>query len=274
MPSHPLAPLATLAHPAPPAGTRPRTKPASGSISRHLNQEWYRLSTDPDTAARVSSWSAPLARYGDAVTLLEAVGRDGGLPMAVADQLLAELVRVGRHDSLAVRIALQRVLPGLVGAAVRRAAGQRQRRQFLFDDLVANAWLVIRTYPLERRPIKIAVNVLRDAEYLTCVRPARLRSATERPVHVRPESRQLLPCGLDGRPEDHADAASELAAVLADGVASGLGRRDVAMLGSVALGGWSAGEVAHRFAVTTRTVRNRRVSTTAALAALVAAGTS
>ena len=243
----------------------------TASVSRQLNQEWYRLAADAETTARVAAWSAPLARYGDAASLLDAVGRDGGLPMAVADQLLAELVRVGRHDSLAVRIALQRVVPGLVRAAVRRAAGNGQRRQGVFDDLVANAWLVIRTYPLERRPIKIAVNVLRDAEYLTCVRPARLRSGTERPMHVRPESGHLMPCGLDGRPEDQPDAASELTEVLAHGVAAGVGRHDVAMLGSVALGGWSSGEVARRFAVTTRTVRNRRVRTTAALAALVAA---
>jgi hypothetical protein len=257
-----------------PMHPHPRAITATASVSRQLNQEWYRLAADADTSSRVASWSAPLACYGDAASLLDAVGRDGGLPMAVADQLLAELVRVGRQDGLAVRIALQRVLPGLVRAAVRRAAGQRQRRQCLFDDLVANAWLVIRTYPLERRPIKIAVNVLRDAEYLTCVRPARLRSAGERPVPLRPESRHLLPCGLDGRPEDQPDAASELAEVLAYGAAAGVGRRDVAMLGSVALGGWSSGEVARQFAVTTRTVRNRKVRTTAALAALMAATTA
>jgi hypothetical protein len=235
-----------------------------------LNQEWSRLAADPDTAARVSSWSAPLAHYGDAAALLDAVGREGGLPMAVADQLLAELVRVGRDDGLAARVALQRVLPGLVRVAVRRAAGQRHRRQFLFDDLAANAWLVIRAYPLERRPIKIAVNVLRDAEYLTCVRPARLRSATERPVQLRAESTQLSPCGLDGRPEDEADAATELAEVLVYGANAGVDRGDVAMLGSLALGGWSSGEVARRFAVTTRTVRNRKVRTVAALTALMA----
>jgi hypothetical protein len=212
-----------------------------------------------------------LARYGDAPALLAAVGREGGLPMAVADQVLAALVRVGRDDVLATRIALQRVVPGLVRAADRRAAGRHDRRQRVFDDLVANAWLVIRCYPLERRPTKIAVNVLRDAEYLTCVRPARLRSATERPVAVGAEWRRLVPCGLDGRPEDHTDAATELAGVLALATAAGVEQRDVAMLGSVVLGGRSAGEVARRFSVTTRTVRNRRVRTTTALAAMVAA---
>jgi len=248
----------------------PRTI-AGASVSRPLNEEWRRLAVDPRTRARLASWPAELARYGDATALLGAVGREGGLPMAVADQVLATLVRVGREDALAARIALQRVVPGLVRAADRRTAGHHDRRQRVFDDLVANAWLVIRGYPLERRPTKIAVNVLRDAEYLTFARPARLRSATERPVAVGADWRRLAPCGLDGRPEDHTDAAAELADVLARAATAGVDRRDVAMLGSVVLGGWSAGEIAQRFSVTTRTVRNRRVRTTAALVALVAA---
>jgi len=90
-------------------------------------------------------------------------------------------------------------------------------------------------------------------------------------VAVRPESRHLPPCGLDGRPEGHTDIAAEVAEVLAMGPAARVDRRDIAVLGSVVLGGWSADEIAARYAVTTRTVRNRRVRTTAALAALVAA---
>jgi hypothetical protein len=249
----------------------PRTIAVGATVSRQLNQEWHRLAADPRTGDRIASWPPVLARYEDATALLAAVGREGGLPMAVADQVLAELVRVGREDVLAARIALQRVVPGLVRAALRRTAGRHEHRQRVFDDLVANAWLVIRCYPLERRPVKIAVNVLRDAEYLTCVRPARLRSAGERPVAIRAESRRLAPCGLDGRPEDHVDAAAELAVVLAFAAAAGVDRRDVAMLGSVVLGGRSTGEIAQRFAVTTRTVRNRRVRTVAAVSALMAA---
>jgi DNA-directed RNA polymerase specialized sigma24 family protein len=88
---------------------------------------------------------------------------------------------------------------------------------------------------------------------------------------VHPESRHLVPCGLDGRPEDHTDIAAEVADVLALAAAGGVDRDDVALLGSVVLGGRSAAEMAERFAVTTRTVRNRRVRATAALAALVAA---
>jgi hypothetical protein len=48
-------------------------------------------------------------------------------------------------------------------------------------------------------------------------------------------------------------------------------RRDLAMLAAASLEGWAVTEVATHFAVTTRTVRNRRVRTAAALAAAVRA---
>jgi hypothetical protein len=115
------------------------------------------------------------------------------------------------------------------------------------------------------------VNVLRDAEYVVCVRPTRLRSAGEIPTLVSPDDREWTACGLDGRRVDQRPAAAELVAVLADGAAAGVPRRDLAMLATTVLGGVPAEETARRFAVTTRTVRNRRVRTTAALAALVAA---
>jgi hypothetical protein len=90
-------------------------------------------------------------------------------------------------------------------------------------------------------------------------------------VAVHPESRHLAPCGLDGHPDAHTDTAAEITDVLTQAAAAGVDRDDVALLGSFVLGGWKTAQLAERFAVTTRTVRNRRVRTTAALAALVAA---
>jgi hypothetical protein len=163
------------------------------------------------------------------------------------------------------------VIPGLVNAAVRRTSGRPGQRQQLFDDLVATAWLVIRAFPIERRPAKIAVNVLRDAEYVTCVRPHRLRSAGELPDDFAGAEYRLGPSGLDGRPLDRRPPATELAGLFRLGAASGVCRRDLAMLAAASLEGWLAAEVAAHFDVTTRTVRNRRARTTAALAAVVRA---
>ncbi len=241
------------------------------SIARRLNDEWRRIAHDAGVATRIASWPAPLDKYGDADHLLATVGREGGLSMPEADAVLAALVTVARADTTAARIVLQRLVPGLVTAAVRRTAGRPGERQDMFDDLVASAWVLIRTFPIERRPAKIAVNLLRDAEYVVCVRPTRLRSAGEIPTLLSPDDRQWGPCGLDGRRADQRPAVSELVAVLADGVAAGIPRRDVAMLATTVISGCPAEETARRFAVTSRTVRNRRVRTTAALAALVAA---
>jgi DNA-directed RNA polymerase specialized sigma24 family protein len=220
--------------------------------------------------SRMARWPRDLARHCDGNRLLAAIGREGGLPMAEADRLLAELVRVALHDALAARVVLQRMIPGLINTAARRTSGRPAERQDMFYDLVANAWLVIRAYPIERRPAKIAVNVLRDAEYVTCVRPRRLRSAGEVPSGVAAQPR-VEPSGLDGRPIDRRPAAIELARVFSLGAASGVSRRDLAMLAAGSLEGWAAAEVATHFAVTTRTVRNRRARTTAALAAVVRA---
>jgi hypothetical protein len=241
------------------------------SLSDHLNDEWARIATDARTAAHIATWPPSLAGQGDVRLLLEALGRDGGLPVEDADALLGELVRVGRDDALAARVVLQRVLPGLISAAVRRTAGRPADRRPLFDDLVANAWLVIRAFPIERRPVKIAVNILRDAEYMTCVRPLRLRSSGEVPVALPGDSHSLPCCGLDGAADGRRSVAHEVLSVLTIGAAAGLPRRDLATLGAATVGGMSVAEVARRFSVTPRTVLNRRLRTTAALASLVAA---
>jgi DNA-directed RNA polymerase specialized sigma24 family protein len=249
----------------------PSPAPGRVSVARRLNDEWRRLATSPAFCAHLRRWPAELARYDDGEKLLAATGREGGLPTTDADHLLAVLIELGRHDELAARVVLQRVIPGLINAAVRRTSGRPGERQQLFDDLVASAWLVIRAFPIERRPAKIAVNVLRDAEYVTCVRPHRLRSAGELPDDFAGAERRLAPSGLDGRPRDHRPPATELARVLRLGAASGVCRRDLAMLAAASLEGWPAAEVAAHFEVTTRTVRNRRARTAAALAAVMRA---
>src|SRR5262249_29822055 len=166
----------------PPMPRHPRPFPPHRSVARHLNEEWRRLAAAPGTSTHMSSWPLDLARFRHAAPLLAAAGRAGGLPMPAADRLLAVLARLARTDMLAARIVLQRMVPGLVSTAVRRTAGRPHDRQAMFDDLTATAWLVIRSYPIDRRPAKIAVNVLRDTEYLTGVRPTRLRPAREGPT--------------------------------------------------------------------------------------------
>jgi hypothetical protein len=242
------------------------------SIAHHLNLEWARIERDPRSIGRMASWPSPVLHpHRSPAKLLQALDQNGGLSRDEADALLAEIVMVARHDALAARIALQRLIPPLVVAAVRRTRGRPDLRQAMFDDLVANAWMVIRRYPLERRPIKIAVNILRDAEYQTCVRPARLRQAGEVPTVFAPDAPELGSCDLQGRRDGHMPPAAEVDDVLALGAVAGLNPTDLAMVAEVHLLGRPVKDVANGFHVSTRTVRNRRAAVTARLAALIAA---
>ena len=49
-------------------------------------------------------------------------------------------------------------------------------------DIIPAAWVVIRTFPHRRRPVKIAANIALDSEYHAFVRDARLRRVQEVPV--------------------------------------------------------------------------------------------
>jgi hypothetical protein len=238
------------------------------SLAAALNAEWRRLCRDPRTARRLARWPLPPVAPTDPAGLLAAVGREGGLDPGAADTMLAAVVRIAADDDVAARIVLQRVIGALVLVAVRRTRERPADRQRLFDDLVATAWMVIRTYPSERRPAKIAVNIVRDAEYLTCVRPRRLRSASEVPTLLTPGA--LGTCRLDGRPAGQAEPAAELAELLSLGLAAGVDRTNLAMVAQVHLLGRSVEDVARQYRITSRTLRNRRKAVTRELAALVA----
>lgn len=243
------------------------------SLAHRLNTEWERLVADPRTRHRLAAWPAgsPAERFPDLQQLLDATGREGGLPMAEADQVLAGVVALAPHDDLAARLVLQRVVPGLVRVAVRRTTSHPFDRQDLFDDLAATAWLVIRAYPIERRPVKIAVNVVRDTEYLTCVRPARLRSGSELPVGTV-ERQDRRHAGLDGRPAGTGrHAAEEVGELLATAAAHGVPRDELALVGALYLDRRPVADVARQLAVTPRTVYNRKMATVARLARIAAA---
>lgn len=96
-----------------------------------------------------------------------------------ADSLLGRLLVVARSDELAARIVLQRLLPGL-SAAARRWSGDRPGgSNDAFDEIVSAAWLVIRAFPVERRPGHLAAKLLRDAEHHAFVKATRRRWTCE-----------------------------------------------------------------------------------------------
>ncbi|MCU1365679.1 MAG: hypothetical protein JWN39_1318 [Ilumatobacteraceae bacterium] len=178
-----------------PFTTSPSRPFVQAPIMRSLSIEWQHRTVRAADLRRARAWQLP----GAAVTSLDdLLDRCGFTPTPEAgcarrdrprdpqaddahDAYLIDLLRVARTDELAARIVLQRILPALCGTA-RRHAPERQSFHALLDELVSNAWPVIRTYPVDRRPRRVVANLVRDIGFQTFVRPTRLRYASEVPV--------------------------------------------------------------------------------------------
>ena len=120
------------------------------SLVDALDREWCELVHDHGEAvARWAHRHDVLAPYGSLEQVLSAA-RLNSDPVLVA--LLTE-VSVG--DQLAGRVVLQ----ALIGRMVRMA--QRDARASI-DDYLAQLWCMINTYPLTRRPARIAANLSMD----------------------------------------------------------------------------------------------------------------
>jgi len=251
--------LPTTPHPG-----RPRR---SSELTRRLNAEWDALLADPGVRAELER--APIAGHGRLDTLFVACGGDRSVDHETADALLAQVVAAGLEGrTLAVRLVLQRALGSLVTIAVRRTRGQPGRRAALFDELCSTAWIVIGSYPLARRPRAVLANVVRDAEYLTCVQPHRLHDVTRRVILL---DEHVPDVGLrGGRSEHAADELHDL--VVGVGGRRGLVEGDLALLHALAAG-QSVSAIAQALGCTDRTVRNRRQRLVSKLQELSAADT-
>jgi len=222
--------------------------------------EWNRWQATPPAAAALARWRdrhPDLAGFATHDELVDGCGRDRSVPQQLADQRLAVLVGEARcGDRAAARVVLERVLPTLVRSAIRRVLASNCPFAPALDDLVASAWLVIVNYPLDRRPAKVAVNIVRDAEYRQFgYVPAAVRASVPAPVHALP----ARPAGLAGQPADDVDpAAVEVLGLLAEAVRAGLPAADARLLAELVVFGRTPEEVAARDGVTGRAVRFRR----------------
>ena len=167
----------------------------------------------------------------------------------VALFVLWHLADLARTDDLAARIVLHRILPALMSIARRRGRIHPHGPYAAMEELLTTAWSVIRTYPSDRRPRKVAANLVRDCEYHAFVRPQRLRRAEEIPVE---DMRIIADTPTDPEPAD------ELDEVLDDALAAGVSERDIDLLRALA-SGTSSAELAEILGVSPRTVRNWRL---------------
>lgn len=243
------------------------TKIRDPSMAR-WSQDWREWCARADSANAVRRWGqrheglAGLASLGDVVA---ACGADRSIPQEIADRRLAALIEEAiRGDQTAIRVVLQRVLPALVNRAGARARRGRVPFGAVLDDLMASAWVVIAEYPLAARPMKVAVNVIRDAEYrLYGYVPVIQRSTI-------PMAPQFLPHrptsgSAAGMGSDPADGLGDpqllfagLPQVLLDEVAAGFPVADARLLMQLYVFGLSVAEIAAGQGVTPRWIRYRR----------------
>ena len=160
------------------AGTRPDATRLPTATRLWL--DWDAQARTRSNVRRANTWELP----GEPVRHLDEMLTRAGYGQSVTDDdcdhYLALLTGVAHHDELACRIVVQRILPGLIAIAIRRGRIVDGGAAFALDQLASAAWLVIRAYPIDRRPRRVAANLLRDIEYLAFVRDARTkRSRTE-----------------------------------------------------------------------------------------------
>jgi len=260
---------------------RGRFEPRAVAL-RRWQREWESWSVGPDAAAGLRRWSGdPLLveHCGSVVALLAACGRDRSVAVPVADGRLAALIAFARvGDRAAARVVLERVMPALTvqaatksrrarGATHNGPAGETAGFGEVLAELVGAAWLVICSFPLDRRPRKIAVNVVLDAVYRVFGYRPRIERAT-----VCWDLLPDTPVELDGRPAVgvfRRGASAELLDVLAEGVASGVDPAELRLLADLALVGLTQTQVATRAGISDRAVRLRRNAAVRALRAAV-----
>jgi hypothetical protein len=136
------------------------------SVFTELDHEWRYLGSSPAARQRLRTWAtdAPaLTDYAHPAALVVDANRRGNPPRS--DQLL---VAVTRHatggDDLASRTLLQALLPGLKAIARRYRPIVNARGQDTDSLVIAYAWEQICCFPLERRPRRIAANILYDTQ--------------------------------------------------------------------------------------------------------------
>jgi DNA-binding NarL/FixJ family response regulator len=225
------------------------TIPPPRHLLARLQSEWNRLKVSPDAIATASEWGlvpGPLRSLDD---LLRRAGYGVvGKGTHSDDTILQGLMRIGRHDPLAARVVLQRLLPG-ISAVARRYPYSHHDGAAALDEAVATAWTVIRMYPVDRRPRYIAANMLREIEYRS------FHSHRRRKCEFVPTLAAVFE--LSPATTTAMSPAEELRDLLDEARCAGLDAADVELAERLASGA-TAEQLAAEKNVTSRTIRNHR----------------
>ncbi|MBB1495156.1 hypothetical protein J4N02_01235 [Propioniciclava sp. MC1595] len=158
-----------------------------------LNDEWSTLADEPAPLSWRAVPALPLGTLGDVLA---------GVRSAPDTVLLALLGLQAEGDALAGRVVVQAMLPKMILMAVRDDGAD-------VDDYLAALWVRVATYPVARRPRRVAANLALDT----------LKSVKA----TRPRAVMALPGGPV--PDPLADATTVLDAGVRLGAIDGLTRR-------------------------------------------------
>jgi DNA-directed RNA polymerase specialized sigma24 family protein len=127
-----------------------------------LERDWRRELASVELACHLRQWQAiepTLRAFSDPVAVLRFLRRSA--PGERQDRVLRALVSRAGADAVAGRLVLHALLPGLKRLSARLLVDTRDQEE-LWSTLLACAWQRIRGYPVERRPRRVAANVLLD----------------------------------------------------------------------------------------------------------------
>lgn len=220
-----------------PAGSTHRLRGARAT----LEHQWERLQNDPGSIATARGWSITTIPFNDLNDLLALAGYGGG----DGEDVLRGLLSRAAHDELAATMVLRRILPGIVAANRRRP--RRLSAEEGMRELLAAAWITIRTYDPTRRPSNLAAALIDGARY-------RAFQAEQRRHDRHPE---LPNESLDRRPEPMTDDdLLDVRQLLIDARRRGFNPDDLELIRRVVTG-TSTAELADELGVTPRAVRYR-----------------
>ena len=151
------------------------TSPGRITLATRLIAEWRRMARQPHNIRRANGLGLPGEPVNHLQEILLRSGLDDSSNADHFDEYLAQLVECAKNDDLATRMVFQRIMPGLIAMAGRRSHVTAGGLPAAFDLIASSAWLVIRRYPIDRRPRRVAANLLMDIEYQAFVREPRLK---------------------------------------------------------------------------------------------------
>ncbi len=128
-----------------------------------LDCEWERIADSLTGRRAVRGWGADASLLDEVRTLRQVVERVNERGHADrSDAILMVLLRHAPTDDLAARTVLQAMMPAVKNLTSKFSTCGAWSAEETAAVVAAAMWERIRTYPVERRPMKVAANLALD----------------------------------------------------------------------------------------------------------------